>query len=63
MTDDLLKMTRAEAKAAGLTRYFTGRPCRRGHVAERDIDGNCVECSIQNARKWREATQNNTKPA
>lgn len=28
-------VTRAEAKAAGFKRYFTGRPCPKGHVAER----------------------------
>ena len=27
--------TRAEAKARGLKRYFTGKPCKAGHVAER----------------------------
>ena len=31
------------AKAQGLKRYFTGRPCGRGHVAERFVaDGRCV---------------------
>jgi hypothetical protein len=24
-----------EAKALGLKRFFTGEPCKRGHVAER----------------------------
>jgi hypothetical protein len=23
-----------EAKARGLKRYFTGKPCKRGHIAE-----------------------------
>lgn len=33
------------AKAQGLTRYFTGVTCRRGHVAERKVsDRDCVEC-------------------
>src|SRR3954464_6823164 len=27
-------VTRTEAKAAGLPRYFTGKPCKYGHVAE-----------------------------
>jgi hypothetical protein len=36
---------RSAAKAAGLARYTTGRPCKRGHVAERRTrDGRCVEC-------------------
>lgn len=25
----------ADAGAAGLKRYFTGRPCKNGHVSER----------------------------
>lgn len=37
-------VTRAEAKAAGLNRYFTGKPCSSGHVAERQVCGTCVEC-------------------
>lgn len=36
---------RGEAKAAGLTRYFTGRPCKYGHVAFRTTaNGRCFEC-------------------
>lgn len=36
-------LTRQQAKDAGLTRYFTGKPCKHGHVAERRIgDGNAM---------------------
>ena len=36
---------RRDAKAAGKSRYFTGRPCKQGHIAERQtINGSCVEC-------------------
>lgn len=36
---------RGEARATGAKRYFTGLPCRRGHVAERQtVNGTCVEC-------------------
>jgi len=43
-------ITRKEAKAQGLKRYFTGKPCKRGHVSERHVsDGKCWECS----RRWR----------
>jgi 5-methylcytosine-specific restriction endonuclease McrA len=38
-------ITRAEAKAAGLKRYFNGKACPQGHVAERRVDAaNCLEC-------------------
>jgi hypothetical protein len=39
-------ITRAEAKALGLKRFFTGKPCKRGHVAERQVgNASCVECA------------------
>jgi hypothetical protein len=36
-------VTRAEALARGLTRYFTGKPCKRGHISERS-DRWCIAC-------------------
>ena len=39
-----LPKTRAEAKATGATHYFTGEPCKHGHVAPRKTKGACVEC-------------------
>jgi len=44
-------ISRDAARAAGLKRYFTGELCRRGHVAERYVNGGtgsgaCVECHI-----------------
>lgn len=44
-------ITKTEAKAAGLNRYFTGEPCVRGHVAERRIQsGNCIDCQSEDRR-------------
>lgn len=38
-------ITRKEAGSKGLTRYFTGAPCKRGHVAERQVSNrSCVVC-------------------
>lgn len=42
-TTDLPK-TRSEAKAQGSAYYFTGNPCKHGHVAPRKTKGACVEC-------------------
>jgi hypothetical protein len=39
-----LPKTRAEAKATGATHYFTGEPCKHGHIAPRKTKGPCVEC-------------------
>lgn len=38
-------ISRDAAIAAGLKRYFTGKPCRKGHVCERQVHQHrCVEC-------------------
>ena len=39
-----LPKTRAQAKAVGATHYFTGDPCRHGHIAPRKTKGACIEC-------------------
>jgi 5-methylcytosine-specific restriction endonuclease McrA len=39
-----LPKTRAEAKAMGAKYYFTGEPCKHGHIAPRKTKGACVEC-------------------
>lgn len=41
-----------EARARGLSTYFTGKPCKRGHVSERSVQAwDCVECTIIRARQ------------
>ena len=45
-------ISRDEARALGLKRFFTGKPCRRGHIADRYVRGwTCRECAFANARK------------
>lgn len=44
MDNTNLPKTRAEAKAVGTKYYFTGEPCKHGHVAPRKTKGACVEC-------------------
>ncbi len=39
-----LPKTRAEAQATGAKYYFTGVPCKHGHIAPRKTKGACVEC-------------------
>jgi len=36
--------TREEAKKTGAKYYFTGQPCKHGHVALRKTKGSCVDC-------------------
>jgi hypothetical protein len=38
-------ISRKEAQERGLKHYFNGKPCRRGHIAERIVaDRHCVAC-------------------
>ena len=36
--------TREEAKKTGSKYYFTGQPCKHGHIALRKTKGSCVDC-------------------
>ena len=36
--------TREEAKKTGSKYYFTGQPCKHGHIALRKTKGACVDC-------------------
>lgn len=48
-------ISRSEAKAQGLTRYFTGRPCVHGHIAERVVASKtCVTCALDRLRKYQD---------
>lgn len=39
------RISRAEAQRRGLARYYSSRPCVRGHVGERQVlTGNCLVC-------------------
>jgi hypothetical protein len=44
MDTSSLPKTRAEAKASGAKYYFTGEPCKHGHIAPRKTKGVCLEC-------------------
>jgi len=39
---------------AGEVRYFTGKPCIRGHISERFVSTKtCVACGCENIRRWK----------
>ncbi len=41
----------AEAAECGLSRFYTGKPCKYGHVTERYVrNRNCVVCNAENSR-------------
>lgn len=42
-----------EARKQGLTHYFTGRPCKYGHVEKRQVSNRgCVRCLSQRSMQW-----------
>jgi 5-methylcytosine-specific restriction endonuclease McrA len=49
-----LPKTRTEAKAVKAKYYFTGEPCKHGHIAPRKTKGACVECLQV---EWRQAAK------
>ncbi len=39
-------ITREEAEKRGLKTYYTGKPCKHGHLSERRVSNvSCIECS------------------
>jgi hypothetical protein len=49
-------ISRTEARNKGLPRYFTGKACPHGHIAERTVGGkHCVECNKVGSEKYRNA--------
>ena len=56
----MLLCSRAEAKAKGLKRYFTGRLCKHGHMAERlVVNMTCVTCNLNRVVAWQKAHPDN----
>lgn len=46
-------ITRAAAIAIGQRWYFTGNPCKHGHIAKRLVsNGTCLRCSNARASAW-----------
>lgn len=49
-------ISRRDARSQGLKRYFTGEPCKRGHIAERQVSNlTCLECTrIKSQKRYAE---------
>lgn len=46
-------ISQAEARQQGLTRFFTSKPCIRGHIAPRQTSNfRCVECGFIKSRQY-----------
>ena len=58
-----MTIERAEAATCGLSRFYTGRMCKAGHLAERFLtNGQCVTCNAAKARQ-REALRGARDPS
>jgi len=56
-------ITRKEATARGLKRYFTGKPCARGHLADRAVTGRqCYECVVTCEKRKAQQAEYRTRP-
>lgn len=45
-------ISRVDAAKKGLSKFYTGKPCRKGHLSERyTINGVCCECLPESARE------------
>jgi hypothetical protein len=54
MNYEIYPKTRSEARIIGSKYYFTGIPCKHGHIALRKAKGICVECMRAETKKYRE---------
>ena len=51
---DMNIISKNDAAALGYSRYFTGKPCLRGHISERQTaNSTCIECRNETVRKQR----------
>ena len=62
------KISRQDAIKAGESYYFTGIPCKRGHISKRHVTGGgCVDCVTEFSRrpesKRKKAIYHRTEPA
>lgn len=63
ISEGRILLTREEAATCGLSRFWTGRTCRRGHKAERFVsNGQCVTCNAEDA-KFREKSRCGADPS
>ena len=56
-------ISRKEAKEKGLVRYFTGKPCGKGHLSERFTSTkNCVTCHQERRRNNQKSIDHKYRP-
>lgn len=51
--DEIKIIRRRDAAALGLLRYFTGKPCPKGHISERRVSKKCcIRCELDGRSAW-----------
>lgn len=45
--------TRKQAISDGSKFYFTGRPCKKGHISKRHIGSGCYQCTLEFQKVYR----------
>jgi len=51
----------SKAREKGLKTYFTGKPCKHGHIALRRVNNNCTECIDMRAKEISPQKRKNNK--
>jgi len=55
-------ITRQEAVQLGLSRYFTGKPCKHGHIAERLTRNHCCSvCANERAKAYQKKIRDSSQ--
>lgn len=55
-------VSRKEARKSGLSRYYTGVPCKHGHYSDRSAkDSTCIACRDARTKAWAEANADRAK--
>jgi hypothetical protein len=53
------RISRDEALARGLKKYFTGTPCKHGHAAQRyTVTTACVKCMAEAQKRFKQSQYN-----
>jgi hypothetical protein len=54
-------ISQSEAKTNGLKKYFTGKPCKYGHIDERNMHGICITCHRLRSHEWQNENREKTR--
>ena len=50
-------ISRKQAQAQGLKHYYTGKPCKRGHVSAKAVSGVCLQCRKAKEKQYEQNRQ------